>query len=207
MPSEPYTPVVNVAQKSGPNPLGEALGDPVQPLNPDDDRMEQVQFLGGNLYSSLSTGVGSGAGARTGVAWFQVHTNGSNGSVTHQGYLATGSGASLLYPAVGLVKGGKGAMTFSVSGPNIFPSAAYIPFAAGAGPTAGPINVVSQGVLPEDGFTCYAQFGFGPPCRWGDYSAAGSDGNGHIVMADEMIANTPRDQFANWDTYISTITP
>jgi hypothetical protein len=98
-------------------------------------------------------------------------------------------------------------MTFSVTGPNVYPSPAYIPFASASGPTASTITGLSQGVLPEDGFTCYKQFGFGPPCRWGDYSAATSDGSGHVVMADEMIANTVRDPFANWDTYVATVTP
>jgi hypothetical protein len=207
VPTEPYTPPVTVAQESGPHPLGESLGDPVAPLNPDDDRMEQVQYRNGHVFSSLSTGVASGSRARTGVAWFDLRTKGSNGNVAHQGYLSTGNGASLLYPSIGLDKSGAGAMTFSVSGPNVFPSAAYIPFAAASGPSAGTITGLSKGALPEDGFTCYAQFGFGPPCRWGDYSAAGSDGNGHIVMGDEMIANTPRDRFANWGTYIATVTP
>jgi hypothetical protein len=69
------------------------------------------------------------------------------------------------------------------------------------------ITVLSPGALPEDGFTCYARLTLGPPCRWGDYSAASSDGNGHIVMGDQMIANTSRDPDANWDTYISTVTP
>ena len=205
VPSEPFTPPVPANQKSGPHPLGESLGDPVEPISVNDDRMQQVQYLKGVVYSSLNTGVGSGGGTRSGVAWFAVKTNGTNGTMAHQGYLATGNGASLMYPAIGLLKSGRGAMTFSVSGPSNYPSAAYIPFATS--PTGGVITVLSPGALPEDGFTCYAQFTFGPPCRWGDYSAASSDGNGHIVMGDEMIANTSRDPDANWDTYISTVTP
>ena len=205
VPSEPFTPPVPATQKSGPHPLGESLGDSVQPISVNDDRMQQVEYLNGNVYSSLNTGVGSGTATRSGVAWFDVKTNNTNGTVAHQGYLATGSGASLMYPAIGLETSGKGAMTFSISGPNTYPSAAYIPF--NQAPSGGAILVASPGVLPEDGFTCYVQFGFGPPCRWGDYSAASSDGSGHIVIGDEMIANSARDPLANWDTYISTITP
>jgi hypothetical protein len=205
VPSEPFTPPVPATQKTGPHPLGESLNDSVQPISVNDDRMQQVEYLNGNVYSSLNSGVGSGTATRSGVAWFDVKTNNTNGTVAHQGYLATGSGASLMYPAIGLGTSGKGAMTFSISGPKTYPSAAYIPF--NQGPTGGAITVASPGVLPEDGFTCYVQYGFGPPCRWGDYSAASSDGSGHIVMGDEMIANSARDPLANWDTYISTITP
>jgi hypothetical protein len=205
VPSEPFTPPVPATQKTGPHPLGESLGDSVQPISVNDDRMQQVEYLNGNVYSSLNSGVGSGTATRSGVAWFDVNTNNTNGTVAHQGYLATGSGASLMYPAIGLGTSGKGAMTFSISGPKTYPSAAYVPF--NQGPTGGAITVASPGVLPEDGFTCYVQYSFGPPCRWGDYSAASSDGSGHIVMGDEMIANSARDPLANWDTYISTITP
>ena len=41
--------------------------------------------------------------------------------------------------------------------------------------------------------------------RWGDYSAASSDGSHNLVMGDEMIPNTTRDQLANWGTYLSTL--
>lgn len=205
VPSEPFTPPVPATQKPGPHPLGQSLGDPVEPISVNDDRMQQVEYLAGSVYSSLNTGVGSGTSTRSGVAWFEVRTSGSTGTVAHQGYLATGNGASLMYPAIGLKPGGVGGMTFSISGPGIYPSAAYIPFSHG--PTGGAIHVLSTGALPEDGFTCYPQYGYGPPCRWGDYSAASSDGAGHIVMGDEMIADVSRDPLANWSTYISTVTP
>jgi hypothetical protein len=205
VPSEPFTPPVDATQKPGPHPLGESFGEPVPLISVNDDRMEQVQYLNGHLYSSLNTGVGSGAAARSGVAWFDVKTSDTNGTVAHQGYLSTGNGASLMYPAIGVGSSGTGAMTFSVSGPGTYPSAAFIPF--NHGPTGSAITVASSGVLPEDGFTCYPEEGFGPSCRWGDYSAASSDGSGHIVMGAEMIANTARDLLANWDTYISTFPP
>lgn len=205
VPSEPFTPPVNAVQRPGANPLGQAFGDPVEPLNVDDDRMQQVQYAGGRLYSSLETGVGPSSSARTGVAWFDVRTSGTDGTVEHQGYLATGNGASLMYPAIGVNPSGRGVMTFSVSGPKVAPSGAYVPF--NKGPTGNSITVHAPGNLPEDGFTCYPQTSVppGPPCRWGDYSAATYDGAGHIVTGDEMITNLQRDQYANWDTFIATV--
>jgi hypothetical protein len=170
-----------------------------------DDRMQQVEYLNSVLYSSLNTGVGSGGAQRSGVAWFAVKTSDANGTVAHQGYLATGNRASLMYPAIGLGTNGKGTMTFSVAGPSVYPSAAYIPF--NQNPTGATITVHRVGVLPEDGVTCYPQFGFGPPCRWGDYSAATSDGNGHIVIGDELITDNARDPLGNWNTYVAAIKP
>ena len=204
LPSEGYAPPANAAQKPGPRPLGQSLGAPLPPLSVNDDRMQQVEYLGGRLFSALNTGVGpNGTANRSGVAWFVVTPSGTGGTVSHQGYLATGNGATLLYPAIGLNQAGLGVMTFSVSGPTYYPSAAYVLF-NGTAPS-GPIYNNGRGARPEDGFTCYSAEGFGPACRWGDYSAASSDGSGHIVMGDEMIPNTARDALANWGTFLSTL--
>lgn len=202
VPSEPFAPPVNATQKPGPRPLGLSFKEPLPPISVNDDRMQQVEYVGGHLYSSLNTGVGpSGTANRSGIAWFDVNPGTAGGTVAHQGYLATGNGASLMYPAIGLTPGASGVMTFSVSGPMQYPSHAYVAF----GPTgpAGSLYVDGRGSAPEDGFTCYKAAGFGPACRWGDYSAASADGHGNLVMGTEMIPNTARDSQANFGTFIS----
>ena len=176
---------------------------PLPPLSVNDDRMQQVEYLNGQLFSTLNTGVGPyGKATRSGVAWFDVTPAGSTGTVSHQGYLAAAGATTLLYPSIGLNQFGRGVLTFSVSGPRYYPSAAYALFNP-AGP-AGPIYLSGRGAAPEDGFTCYKKEGFGPTCRWGDYTAASGDGTGRVVMGDEMIPNTARDRLANWGTYLST---
>jgi hypothetical protein len=205
LPSEPYAPPVAATQKKGPIPYGKSIGaTAVPPLSVNDDRMQQVEYVNGHVFSSLNTGIGPAKAAdRSGVAWFVVAPTTTGGSVASQGYVAIGSGATLLYPAIGLDASGQGVMTFSLSGPGNFPSAAFMRF-SGTSPT-GPINAIAHGTAPEDGFTCYTQAGFGPACRWGDYSAASSDGAGHIVMGDEMIPNRPRAVDGNWGTFISVV--
>ncbi len=205
VPSEPYAPPVNAAQKPGPRPLGQSLNAPLPPLSVNDDRMQQVEYVNGRVFSSLNTGVGAnGIANRSGVAWFAVTPQGSGGGVvSRQGYVAASNDTTLLYPAIGLDQAGQGAMTFSLSGPTFYPSAAYVLFGGSA--VTGSISRNGPGARPEDGFTCYAAEGFGPACRWGDYSAASSDGAHHIVMGDEMIPDTSRDLLANWGTFISTL--
>jgi len=206
LPSEPYVPPVNALQKPGPRPLGDSSPTaPLPPLSVNDDRMQQVEYLHGQLLSSLSTGVGpNGTANRSGVAWFVVSPQSNGGVVSRQGYVAAPGATTLLYPAIGLDSAGLGAMTFSLSGPTYYPSAAYMLFNTTA--PAGSINLSGPGAGPEDGFTCYAKEGFGPACRWGDYSAASSDGTNHIVMGNEMIPNTARDPLANWGTFLTTLT-
>lgn len=206
VPSEPFAPPVAAAQKSGPHPLGESLGDRVPPLDAGDDRMEQVEYLNDQVLGSLSTGLGArGTAERTGSAWFDIAASGTSGTMAHQGYVAAPAPTSVLYPAIGLNSVGKGVMTFSLSGRGYFPSAAFVPFSLTTGP-GSPITINGPGAAPEDDFTCYEQFTFGPPCRWGDYSAATADGN-VIVMATEMVADVPRTDLANWATWISATTP
>lgn len=204
IPSEQYAPPAPALQKPGPRPLGQSLHAPLPPLSVNDDRMQQVEYLNGHVFSSLNTGVGpNGKANRSGVAWFDVTAKGSTGSMSHQGYLAAGGSTTLLYPSIGLNQSGRGVMTFSVSGPTYYPSAAYTLFDQ-PGPT-GPVYLNGPGTAPEDGFTCYKAEGFGPTCRWGDYTAASGDGTGRVVMGAEMIPNTARDQLANWGTFLSTI--
>ena len=204
LPSEAYAPPVPAVQKPGPIPYGKSLGATEPMLTVNDDRMQQVEYLNGQLYSSLNTGIGAGGTAdRSGVAWFVVTQSGGGGSVTQQGYVAVGAGATLLYPSIGLNSGGEGVMTFSISGPTHFPSAAFVSF-DGTSP-AGPVFINDPGVNPEDGFTCYTQAGFGPTCRWGDYTAATSDGTGAIVMGAEMIPNAARATDSSWGTLVSVL--
>ncbi len=211
VPSQRYAPPAPVAQRRGPIPLGRLVNEPEPMLSPFDDRLQQVEYVEGRLYSSLNSGVGpAGSANRTGAAWFVVTPNVTStgrvgGAVIHQGYVAIGGGASVLYPAIGLTASGRGAMVFSITGPQYYPSAAFIRFDP-TGP-AGPVHVNRIGSAPEDGFSCYAAYGGNGQCRWGDYSAASSDGAGNIVMATEMIPDTPRNTVANWGTYISRLNP
>ena len=204
LPSEPYAPPVPAVQKHGPTPYGSSLGASEPMITVNDDRMQQVEYVNGELFSSLNTGIGPNNTAnRSGIAWFGVTPSGNSGTVTDQGYVAAGGTTSLLYPSIGLDKAGNGAMTFSISGPTLYPSAAFMSFESGT--ALRPIYVNGAGAAPEDGFTCYSQSGFGPTCRWGDYSAATSDGSGRIVMADEMIPNSARATDSNWGTFVSVL--
>ncbi|MGA8522176.1 MAG: hypothetical protein WB807_03905 [Candidatus Dormiibacterota bacterium] len=203
--SEPYTAPIAAVQKAGVIPYGTSLGATESELSVNDDRMQQVEYANGVLYSSLNTGIGSDPTNQAGVAWFAVTPTGGKklGGTVSDGYVAVGGGATLLYPSIGLGTDGTGVMTFSLSGPSNFPSAAFMNFSGGR--PSGSIYIVGAGAAPEDGFTCYAAAGFGPNCRWGDYTAATSDGAGKIVMGDEMIAQSPRNPDANWATFLSAV--
>lgn len=206
VPVKPYVPPVPALQKAGPRPLGQSLGEPLPKLQTNDDRMNQVYYAGGRLFSGLNTGLGSAAPNRTGIEWFAVAPTFSRGMVggtaTGAGYVAVAN-ASVWFPSVALTSAGTGTMVFSLSGPTYYPSSAYVGFTT-AGPT-GPVRVMGAGVLPEDGFTCYPEYvgsQAAAGCRWGDYSAAVADTVGGITMASEYIGDAPRTSLANWMTFV-----
>ncbi len=177
-------------------------------LNPDDDRMQQVQYINGKLYGALSTAVAiKNDATRTGIAWFQIKPSLKGAltvkaSVTHQGYVGA-AGTYLLYPAI--AQGHKGIVEigFSLSSTTLTPSAAYVVGTAADVTGFGPIFVAATGTGSyTDTFTCN---GSGPPgCRWGDYSWATIDpitdelwfGAEYTPPLNRQISN------ANWGTRI-----
>ena len=110
-----------------------------------------------------------------GIAYFVVGAVGTGvgvfAHIVHQGYVAVDR-ENVLFPSIAVNRLGIGAMAFTLSGPDFFPSAAYVRFALRR--PAGAIHVSAAGVLPEDGFSGYTAFGSPTPgvARWCDYSAA-----------------------------------
>src|SRR3954462_370341 len=144
----------------------------------------------GQLWSAVNTVVDPGS--RDGVAWFIVTPGVTNARVTasmaHQGYGSVAS-ANVSFPSIGVNASGSGVMTFSLMGPNDFPSHAYTRISLAG---TGSVFLAAAGSVPEDGFSCYSEFGLMDACRWGDYSAAVSDSVGtRIWFAAEYIPNDP----------------
>jgi hypothetical protein len=206
MASETYGQPNHAAQKPGPIPLGSSLGDPLEFLQTNDDRMNQVVYANGLLYSGVNTIIGDGT--RTGIAWFAVAPSfdGSSvhGHVAHQGYVAVRDN-NVIFPSVAVVGEDKGVIAFTLVGPDYFPSAAYAKLGEEG---VSVVYIAADGVAPDDGFTGYPQLDpvDAPSARWGDYSAAVADGSS-IWMATEYIPGSPRTVNANWGTFIANIKP
>jgi hypothetical protein len=210
------------SQKPGPTPLSDALAedDSLDQLNANDDRMNQVTFAFGTLWSGVNTNVSLGGQTRQGMAWFAVRPFVAGGQIfatlVRQGYVAV-AGEDVLFPSIDLNGFGQAVMSFTLAGPDYFPSAAYTTI----GFFPDNVHVVGAGVGPDDGFTGYIAYGGSGIARWGDYSAAVADERGNVWLATEYIGQTCSDaQFdadttcggtrsllANWGTFISVVPP
>jgi hypothetical protein len=215
VPSEVYGEVPEgVVQKSGPTPQADALKAHEEEIAANDDRMNQVVYADGKLWSGVNTAVKTPTGPTTvGIAYFVVSPSVSGGkaqaTMANQGYVAPqGNQDSVIFPSIGVTKDGSAVMTFSLSGLDYYPSAAIARLGPG-GTQPTTIEVVRAGQVPDDGFTGYAAYGGDGVGRWGDYSAAVADGSGNVWVATEYIPGTfGYPQFiANWGTYVAKVTP
>ena len=170
-------------------------------LDTGDDRMQQVQFIGGELWGELTTAL-TLPGDPTQLsanAWFEIHPQVHNGQITkaditRQGYVAS-AGNFLSYPAIQASPNGSVAMVFTVSGPTFFPSAAYARMSED-GDSFGRIKVAALG-----------SGAYNPnSTRWGDYSFAIVDPSGKSIwLATEYVPPLSRqtvDGLQNWGTRV-----
>ncbi len=217
-------------QKQGPTPLLDFLNsvhndkDTFELLNANDDRMNQVVFAAGRLYSGVNTSVTVDGQILQGIAYFIVRPSLREGTLTatmsRQGYVAV-ENEHVLFPSIGVNASGAAVIAFSLSGPDYFPSAAYAPIRSEGG--LGQIRLAASGIGPIDGASGYNFFGAPQPgiSRWGDYSAAVADREGNIWFAAEFVGQAcsdaefvtdptcggTRDVFANWGTFVGVLRP
>jgi hypothetical protein len=214
--SEFYGQPPNAEQKAGALLLGNATRNPLALVAGNDDRMNQVVFANGMLWAGLNTAVQTANGpTRAGVAYFIVSPSDAHGTlsanVTKQGYAGVNQ-ENLLFPSIGVTATGKAVITFTLVGPDFFPSSAYASINASTG--VGDIHIAAAGLGPEDGFTGYDNPrapGAGDIARWGDYTVAVADGDS-VWFATEYIAHpatdpTTRTLLANWATFVAHVTP
>lgn len=170
-------------------------------INTGDDRMQQVEFINGQLWGALDTAltIPGDTEVRSAAAWFTVqpHLAGpviGSATVAAQGYVAS-TGNYLSYPAIAVTGNGTAALVMTLSGATFFPSAVYTVMRSGHG-SFGSLNLAAAGTGPYDPNAT----------RWGDYSWAIPDPSGNgIWFATEYVpplsSQTP-DRARNWGTRV-----
>lgn len=173
------------------------------PLDSGDDRLQQVQFINGDLWGALDTAITipNDSAPRAAIAWFQVHPHLSQGlisspEISHQGYVAS-LGNYVLYPAIQAGPDHTAAVVFTFTGPNTFPSAAYAVMREGQH-SFGAITIAANGTGP-----------YVNGSRWGDYSYATIDpDHNRFWLATEYIppvSSQTTDGVTNWGTRVIEI--
>jgi hypothetical protein len=172
-------------------------------LDSGDDRMQQVQFINGDLWGELTTAVTipGDTAERAGAAWFKVQPQLSGNTkhiasahIANQGYV-TVSGSYLIYPALQASPNGTAAIVMTLSGTGYFPSAVYTRM--GQGKTSfGAVHIAAHGTGPYSPSST----------RWGDYSWAilSPDGESFWMATEYMppLSSQTPDGMQNWGTRV-----
>jgi hypothetical protein len=197
-------------QKDGPLPYGSTLYPPgvLAYLDGNDTRVLSATYAGGRLFVTLATQVyDENNRGFVGGAYFIVSPT-FRGALAarmlRQGYVLA-SNNHVLRPAIAVNPEGRGAIAFTVSGPDYYPSAAYLPIDAFT--TGSAIQIAGLGAFPEDGFTCYPGGFLAGTARWGDYATAVADSDGTVWMVAEYIPDAARSTYANWGTFVYRYLP
>ena len=224
-------------QKAGPIPLGDSgryscephpCATPTPqtegPIQTNDDQIQSAVYASGLIWGGLDTTMPIVSQGRIGIAYFAVSphltSNGLTATIAKQGYLVK-AGNDVEFPSIGVDSQGHGVVSFTLSGPNFYPTSAYATIDRSG---VGPVKVAALGQSPQDGFTEYefrnGGVGAGPfRPRWGDYSAAVAVGQ-TIYFASEYIQSPncsnaafkvdttcggTRSRAANWGTSINKV--
>jgi hypothetical protein len=209
-------PPSGVSQRSGTLTLGTTL-ELLDAGYFSDSRVLSASYAAGRLFVTLASTVLEANNNPVSGGLYVVFAPTFRGGVLgatspeKQGYLAAINN-HILRPAIAVNRLGRGAIAFTLVGPDYYPSAAFVSIdITASAPSA--IQIVGAGVLPEDGFSGYGPIPNCPTCsgngiaRWGDYSTAVTSTDGSIWLVSEYIPNLPRTPLANWGTFISQYLP
>ncbi len=212
VPAMSYTYPDVATQRPGPLPYGSSLFPPGQLALIDggrDSRVLSLVYSGAKLWVTLSTQGVDDQGKSVVAGGYAILSPTYRGGIVStrvlsQGYLVVNNN-HVLRPAVAVTPQGRGAVVFTLVGPDYYPSGAFVPIDASA--TGTTAEVAGQGAFPEDGFTGYTGFGGVGVARWGDYSSAVTTSDGSIWMVGQYIPAVPRTASANWGTRIIRYVP
>ncbi|MEP6715052.1 MAG: hypothetical protein ABJC09_05735 [Terriglobia bacterium] len=199
-------------QKPGDLPYGSSLFPPGQLEFIDggsDSRILSAVYAGGRIFTTFPVQISDGNRSQVGAAYMILSPTFRNavlsGGVVRQGFLDAPGNNHILRPAIAVNAQGKGAIAFTLVGPDYYPSAAYTTLDVLS--TSANIQIAAAGSAPEDGFTGYPGGSFPGIARWGDYSGAVIGSDSAVWMVTEYIPDAPRTTLANWGTFVARYVP
>jgi hypothetical protein len=163
----------------------------------------------GTVYAAWETAIDNGTQILPGIEWTQVRlANSGSASSARSGYYNFSGDAAAIYPALMPDAGGNLLMVYDYMSHTVSPQTRYIVRRGGQSQFTG------AGVLLKSGESSYRPTACGtaamPICRWGDYSAASSDGQGATWFAGQYAnqagdPNSPPAFGRNWGTWIGAV--
>ena len=162
----------------------------------------------GTIYAAWETAIDNGTHVVPGIEWAKLSV-GEKSTRARTAYYNFSGDAAAVYPALIPDTQGNLVMVFDYMSHTVFPQARYTVRPEGEPQFTHPGVVLKQGEASYRPSLC-GQPGGIPVCRWGDYSAASSDGEGGVWFAGQYANShtSPTDPSVfgrNWGTWIGAL--
>lgn len=162
-------------------------------LQGNDNRLLDVKYWGGKLWTTHTIGCNPGGGTVNCVRWYEIDISSGSPSLVQQGTFGS-SGIGRSFPAIAPNACGDMLVGYTQSSPSIFPSV-YV-----AGREAGdPPGQLKDETLLHAGEAVYTSFD-SVPYRWGDYTGMAIDPDGTTFW---YVGEYSRQQATSrWSTWV-----
>jgi hypothetical protein len=161
----------------------------------------------GSIHAAWETAIDNGTQAVPGIEYARIDARNTNN--TASSYYAFGGDTAAAYPAVMPDASGRVLMIYDLMSSTVNPQTRYV---TASGRSA---QFVGSGVLIKAGEAPYRPGVCGsaalPVCRWGDFSAASSDGSDRVWLAGQYAngnvgpSTDPNFSSRNWGTWIAGV--
>jgi hypothetical protein len=162
----------------------------------------------GTVYAAWETAIDNGTQIVPGIEWTQVRlADEESATSARSGYYDFSGDAAAVYPAVMPDASGNLLMAFDYMSNTVSPQSRYIVRKRGQSQFTGAGVLVKAAESPYRPTICGTVLRV---CRWGDYSAASSDGQGSTWFAGQYAnqvgdPHSPPTFGRNWGTWIGAV--
>lgn len=166
-------------------------------LQANDDRLLDVDYWGGQLWTAHTIGCNPGSGTVNCIRWYQVNISSGTPALVQQGTFS-GNSTYRSFPAVAVDSCGNMLVGYTQTNTSIYPSV----YVSGREST-DTLGQLKSETLLHAGETWYTAYDSSPR-RWGDYTGMAIDPDGHTFW---YVGEYSRSQsVARWSTWIGAFT-
>lgn len=182
------------------NPGAPQLGS-VNTIANNDDRLQNVVYRNGSLWTTHGVGLPASVPTRTAVQWWEI--NPTNRSVIQFGRIDDNTNTTFYaFPSIAVNSCNDAFLGFSCFSGNKYASAAYA-FRAGT----DPLNTFNTPVISKQGLASYFKTFSGTTNRWGDYSSTTVDPDDLSLWTLQQYAEQPVGGSSRWGTEWTSLPP
>ncbi|MEP7177657.1 MAG: hypothetical protein ABI775_01070 [Pseudonocardiales bacterium] len=161
-------------------------------------------YQNGTVHAAWETAIDNRTQTVPGIEYAQVNV--AHPRASQSSYYRFGGDTAVSFPAVMPDGHGRVVMVYDLMSSTVNPQTRYVTTESRSARFTGPGHLIKAGEAPYRPGVCGTAVL--PVCRWGDYSAASSDGSGNVWLAGQYAngnvgpSTDPNFSSRNWGTWI-----